>query len=97
MFYEMRQDGLREVSNPSELLLSTAREGLSGVAIAAAVEGVRPFLIEVQALVQVRDLPGLRVRPPAEPVVVAVFPIREPGADPLDELPPPALVPYGCV
>ena len=49
--YEMRQDGLREVTNPSELLLSTAREGLSGVAIAAAVEGVRPFLIEVQALV----------------------------------------------
>lgn len=49
--YEMRQDGLREVSNPSELLLSTAREGLSGIAIAAAIEGVRPFLIEVQALV----------------------------------------------
>ena len=49
--YEMRADGLREVSNPSELLLSTAREGLSGIAIAAAVEGVRPFLIEVRALV----------------------------------------------
>lgn len=49
--YEMRQDGLREVSNPSEMLLSTTRDGLSGVAIAAAVEGVRPFLIEVQALV----------------------------------------------
>lgn len=49
--YEMRQDGLREVSNPSELLLSSSREGLSGVSIAAAVEGVRPFLIEVQALV----------------------------------------------
>ena len=49
--YEMRQDGLREVTNPSELLLSTAREGLSGIAVAAAVEGVRPFLIEVQALV----------------------------------------------
>lgn len=49
--YEMRADGLREVSNPSELLLSTAREGLSGIAIAAAVEGVRPFLIETQALV----------------------------------------------
>ncbi|MBQ2540390.1 MAG: DNA repair protein RadA [Paludibacteraceae bacterium] len=49
--YEMRQDGLREVTNPSELLLSTAREGLSGIAIAAAVEGMRPFLIEVQALV----------------------------------------------
>jgi len=49
--FEMRRDGLREVTNPSELLLSTAREGLSGIAIAAAVEGVRPFLIEVQALV----------------------------------------------
>ena len=49
--YEMRAEGLRDVSNPSELLLSTAREGLSGIAIAAAVEGVRPFLIEVQALV----------------------------------------------
>lgn len=49
--YEMRQDGLREVSNPSEMLLSANRDGLSGVSIAAAVEGVRPFLIEVQALV----------------------------------------------
>lgn len=49
--YEMRQNGLREVSNPSELLLSQNHEGLSGVAIAAAVEGVRPFLIETQALV----------------------------------------------
>ena len=49
--YEMQQSGLREVTNPSELLLSTAREGLSGISIAAAVEGVRPFLIEVQALV----------------------------------------------
>ena len=49
--YEMRQDGLREVSNPSELLLTQNHEGLSGVAIAAAIEGVRPFLIETQALV----------------------------------------------
>jgi len=49
--YEMRQDGLREVNNPSELLLSQNHEGLSGIAIAAAIEGVRPFLIEVQALV----------------------------------------------
>ncbi len=49
--FEMQHDGLREVTNPSELLLSTSREGLSGIAIAAAVEGVRPFLIEVQALV----------------------------------------------
>ncbi len=49
--YEMRQDGLRQVANPSELLLSGEHEGLSGVAISSAVEGVRPFLIETQALV----------------------------------------------
>ncbi|GAP71808.1 DNA repair protein RadA [Candidatus Symbiothrix dinenymphae] len=49
--YEMRQDGLREVNNPSELLLTQNHEGLSGVAIAAAIEGVRPFLIETQGLV----------------------------------------------
>lgn len=49
--YEMRQNGLREVNNPSELLLTQNHEGLSGVAIAAAIEGVRPFLIETQALV----------------------------------------------
>ena len=48
--FEMQQDGLREVSNPSELLLSNNRDGLSGIAIAVAVEGVRPLLIEVQAL-----------------------------------------------
>ncbi len=49
--YEMNQSGLREVSNPSELLLTQNHEGLSGVAIAAAIEGVRPFLIETQSLV----------------------------------------------
>lgn len=49
--YEMRQDGLRQVSNPSELLLTQDHEGLSGVAISAAIEGVRPFLVETQALV----------------------------------------------
>ncbi len=49
--FSMQNDGLREVSNPSELLLSTQRDGLSGIAISAAVEGVRPLLIEVQALV----------------------------------------------
>lgn len=49
--FEMRQDGLREVANPSELLMTQNHEGLSGIAIAAAVEGIRPFLIEVQALV----------------------------------------------
>ncbi len=49
--YEMRQDGLRPVSNPSELLLTDNQEGLSGIAIAVAIEGVRPFLIETQGLV----------------------------------------------
>lgn len=49
--YEMRQSGLRQVANPSELLLSDNREGLSGIAIAGAIEGVRPFMIETQALV----------------------------------------------
>ncbi len=49
--YEMRQNGLRPVSNPSELLLSQDHEGLSGVAITAAIEGMRPFLVETQALV----------------------------------------------
>ncbi len=49
--FEMRQDGLREVCNPSELLLSRNHADLSGIAIAAAIEGIRPFLIEVQALV----------------------------------------------
>lgn len=49
--YEMRGDGLVGVSNPSELLLGGHTLGLSGVAVAAAVEGNRPFLIETQALV----------------------------------------------
>ena len=49
--YEMRQSGLQEVSNPSELLLTQNHEGLSGVSIAAAIEGIRPFLIETQSLV----------------------------------------------
>ncbi len=49
--YEMRQEGLRQVSNPSELLLNQSPAGMSGIAIASAVEGVRPLLIEVQALV----------------------------------------------
>ena len=49
--YEMRQDGLRQVGNPSELLLNQEHEGMSGIAIAGAIEGIRPFLIEVQALV----------------------------------------------
>lgn len=49
--YEMETSGLRPVANPSELLLSEGSEELSGMAIAAAIEGVRPFLIETQALV----------------------------------------------
>ncbi len=49
--YEMQQTGLREVSNPSELLLSNREELLSGIAIGATVEGLRPMLIETQALV----------------------------------------------
>ena len=49
--YDMRQNGLREVNNPSELLLTQNHEGLSGVAIASAIEGIRPFLIETQSLV----------------------------------------------
>ncbi len=49
--FEMRQDGLREVSNPSELLLTQNHEGLSGIAVSATIEGMRPFLIEVQSLV----------------------------------------------
>lgn len=49
--YEMLQSGLRQVSNPSELLLSSTLDELSGVAVAATVEGVRPILLEVQALV----------------------------------------------
>jgi len=49
--YEMQQNGLRQVSNPSELLLTQDHEGLSGIAISSAIEGVRPFLVETQALV----------------------------------------------
>lgn len=49
--YEMLQSGLRQVSNPSELLLSNHGQDLSGIAVSATVEGVRPILLEVQALV----------------------------------------------
>ena len=49
--FEMQNAGLREVNNPSELLLSQSHENLSGTAIAATINGIRPFLIEVQALV----------------------------------------------
>ncbi|MBE8714057.1 DNA repair protein RadA [Sphingobacterium hungaricum] len=49
--YEMQGSGLREVSNPSEIMLSQRDEPVSGVAIASMLEGVRPLMIEVQALV----------------------------------------------
>ncbi len=49
--YEMQGSGLREVSNPSEILLSHREEELSGTAIASTLEGMRPLVIEIQALV----------------------------------------------
>ena len=49
--YEMQNTGLRQVSNPSEILISHKEEDLSGTAIAATVEGMRPLMIEIQALV----------------------------------------------
>ncbi len=49
--FEMRSTGLKEVVNPSELLISQHHEELSGIAISATIDGIRPFLIETQALV----------------------------------------------
>jgi DNA repair protein RadA/Sms len=49
--YEMQSGGLRQVNNPSEILITQREEPVSGVAIAATIEGMRPMLIEVQALV----------------------------------------------
>jgi len=49
--YEMVQTGLREVGNPSEILISQNDKGLSGISVTAAIEGARPLLIETQALV----------------------------------------------
>ncbi len=49
--YEMQGSGLREVSNPSEIMLSQREEQVSGIAVAAMLEGLRPLMIEVQALV----------------------------------------------
>jgi len=51
--YEMRGSGLREVNNPSEILISQREEDLSGITIAASIEGNRPLLVEIQALVSV--------------------------------------------
>jgi DNA repair protein RadA/Sms len=49
--FEMLDNGLRAVENPSEILLSHYEEPLSGIAVGASVDGIRPYLIEVQALV----------------------------------------------
>ena len=49
--YEMRGNGLREIENPSEILISEREENLSGITISCAVEGIRPILLETQALV----------------------------------------------
>lgn len=49
--YEMQNTGLRQVTNPSELLLSQEHSGLSGIAISCAIEGARPLMLETQALV----------------------------------------------
>ncbi len=49
--FEMRSDGLREITNPSEQLISKISDDVSGTAIAATIEGIRPILIEIQALV----------------------------------------------
>lgn len=49
--FEMASNGLREITNPSEQLISKVSDDVSGTAIAATIEGIRPFLIEIQALV----------------------------------------------
>lgn len=49
--FEMNANGLREVSNPSEILLSQREESVSGISVAATLEGLRPLMIETQALV----------------------------------------------
>lgn len=49
--FEMRNEGLKEISNPSDILISSNEEHLSGISIASTLDGIRPFLIEVQSLV----------------------------------------------
>ena len=49
--FEMQNSGLKEITNPSQILISANTENMSGVSIAATIDGIRPFLIEVQALV----------------------------------------------
>ncbi len=51
--YEMNANGMREVSNPSEIMLSQHTESISGIAIGVSIEGIRPMLVEIQALVGV--------------------------------------------
>jgi len=67
--FEMLHNGLKEVDNPSEVLINKNNEGLSGITTAATIDGIRPFLIEVQALVSTaaygtpqRVSPGYDVR-----------------------------------
>ncbi len=47
----MTEKGLQEISNPSELFINQHDDPLSGISIAATIDGIRPFLIEIQALV----------------------------------------------
>jgi DNA repair protein RadA/Sms len=48
--YEMTEQGMKAVSNPSDILITQREDQLSGIAIAASIEGLRPLFIEVQAL-----------------------------------------------
>jgi DNA repair protein RadA/Sms len=58
--FEMTEDGLREVSNPSELFLSERPLGVSGSTVVASMEGTRPVLVELQALVATTHFPSPR-------------------------------------
>ena len=70
--YEMLSSGLREILNPSEILISKKDADLSGTAIASTLEGIRPLMIEIQALVSTavygtpqRSYYGLQSKTPA--------------------------------
>jgi len=58
--FEMREEGLVEVSNPSELFLSERPMGVAGSSVVAAMEGTRPILVEIQALVSTTNFPSPR-------------------------------------
>ena len=58
--FEMGEDGLREVTNPSELFLSERPLGVSGSTVVASMEGTRPVLVELQALVATTNFPSPR-------------------------------------